>query len=105
MRGITDGTVVEEPFEIKTDSGELLATNELAFRIYYLDTQQRLQSVMAEMVVRMPEGGVFPVYSREKGFEMIFGYTPTLEQMKSFYTGLMGYTGEDCKRGFLGYPG
>ena len=61
LKGITDGVAIEKPFEIKTDGGELLATNELAYRVYYLDEQKRLQSIMVALVVKLPEGNAFPM--------------------------------------------
>ena len=84
LMGITDGVAIEEPFEIKTASGELLATNELAYRIYYLDNQQKLQSMMAAMVVKLPDGSVFPTANLNP-IKAEYGEAPTLEQMKSYF--------------------
>jgi hypothetical protein len=84
LMGITDGVAIEKPFEIKTDSGELLATNELAYRIYYLDTQQKLQSMMVALVVKLPDGSHFPM-ENQYFLNIEYGSEPTLEQMKSYF--------------------
>lgn len=84
LKGIIDGVAIEEPFEIKTDGGELLATNELAYRIYYLDEQNRLQSIMVALVVKLPDGSAFPM-ARLDFLKEEFGEAPTLEQMKSYF--------------------
>jgi hypothetical protein len=84
LRGITDGVAIEEPFEIKTGSGELLATNELAYRIFYLDAQQKLQSMMVALVVKLPDGSVLPMSDLDSMKES-YGDAPTLEQMKSYF--------------------
>ena len=56
LRGVTDGVVIEAPFEIRVAAGELIATNELSYRIFYLDKAKKLQSIMAALVVSLPDG-------------------------------------------------
>jgi hypothetical protein len=84
ITGIADGVAIEEPFEIKTTSGELIATNELSYRIFYLDEEKKLESITAALVVRLPDNSIFPLGEGDLIKEE-FGEDVTLEEMKSFF--------------------
>jgi hypothetical protein len=105
LTGITNGVMIEEPFEIKTDSGELLASNELAYRLYYLDAQQKLQSIMVAVVVRLPDGRIFPIHNPGKSIERVYGDNPTLEQTKDFYKAYLEIPGRVVQASFYATPG
>ena len=103
--GVTDGVMIEKPFEIKTATGELIATNELAYQLFYLDAQQRLQSIMVALVVKLPDGSVFPIYNPGKSIEGVYGDNPTLEQMKDFYKQYVEMPGRIVEATFWATPG
>lgn len=84
LAGITDGVVVEEPFEINGPTGEVIATNELATRVFYLNKDKKLRSILMSLVVRLPDGKVFPL-DRLDLMKKELGDKPTLEQEKGYF--------------------
>ncbi len=88
LMGITDGVAIEEPYQIKADSGELLATNELSFRLFYLDDKAKLQSVLVALVVKLPDGSSFVSTGIGNHIRDLakaqYKEDPTMDQIKMF---------------------
>jgi hypothetical protein len=52
---ISDGVLLKDPIEIKTRTGEVLATSIVAFRGYYYDISSQKQSVIVPMLIKLPD--------------------------------------------------
>jgi hypothetical protein len=56
---ITDGYVITEPTQITTTDGEVLGTMLAGSRVYYLDAEGKLQSVIRPRILQLPSGNFF----------------------------------------------
>lgn len=53
LKGVLDGTIIEEPFEIKDVEGNVLATNRLAVNLFYNDAEGNLKSKIFPLILNV----------------------------------------------------
>jgi hypothetical protein len=56
---VSDGMVIRDPIQIKTKTGEVLATSMAAFKGYYYDNLGKKQSIVVPMVLKLPDGKLY----------------------------------------------
>lgn len=97
LKGVLDGTVIEEPFEIKDIGGNVLATNRLAVNLFYNDAEGDLKSKMIPAIIDV-NGETMSVDGMYEAVMDEWGYTE--EEAFDFYKSKV-IKGRFVKIGFI----
>ena len=89
LQGVLDGTFIEEPFNLYDSAGNVIMINKLAYPVYYIDKDSRLNSILNIQLAEV--NGEFTILNgtgHEGGILTEYGITEP-DEISNFFKNLI----------------